>query len=301
MVQLRHEAEREPWDDRGRTSAGGPCFEEISNVDRRRITAGVSLLAAVAAVVLTSPPASGALTVASHPRIGAKIPSGSSTNAGWASSNWSGYAVTGGPYTSITGSWTVTKVTGSSRGATYSSTWIGIDGFNDSNLIQTGTEADYYNGSAHYNAWWEILPAAETPIATISVQPGDVLSANIFKITSGTNAGKWSITISDARGGQSFTTIQAYSGQLTSAEWIQEAPSVGGRIATLAQYGSPLTVDPGTVNGGNPGLVAADGGVMVQRHGFFGSTQVSTPSNPDSDSDGFNMAYGSQTPAVPGS
>jgi hypothetical protein len=260
-------------------------------VDRRRITTGVSLLAIAAALVLVSPPGGGALTaVASHPRIGAKLPGGASSTAGWASSNWSGYAVTGGPYTSITGSWNVAPVSRSQR-ATYSSTWIGIDGFNNSNLIQTGTEADYYNGATHYDAWWEILPAAETVIPSISVQPGDQMSANIHQLP----GGQWSITLSDSRGNQSFTITQSYKGQLTSAEWIEEAPSIG-RIATLAQYGSPLTIDPGTVNGGNPGLVAADGGVMVQRAG-----QVSTPSNPDSDTDGFAMRYGSTAPAPPGS
>jgi hypothetical protein len=271
-------------------------LEELSTVDRRRVSAGVSLLAATTAIVLASPPAAGALTtVASHPRIAAKLPGVQSANAGWASSNWSGYALTGGPYTSITGSWKVTKVAASSR-QTFSSTWIGIDGFNDSNLIQTGTEADYYNGAAHYNAWWEILPAAETPISTISVQPGDAMTANIFQITTGANAGKWSITISDVTRNQSFTTTQSYKGQLTSAEWIEEAPSIGSRVATLAHYGGPLTIDPGTVNGQNPGLVPADGGVMVQRAG-----QVSTPSTPDADADGFNMGYGSTAPAPPAS
>lgn len=265
---------------------------EFKHVDRRRITTGVSLLATVAALVLVSPPASRALTtVASHPRISAKPPGGGSSGAGWASSNWSGYAITGGPYTSITGSWNVAPV-GQSLHATYSSTWIGIDGFNNSNLIQTGTEADYYNGSTHYNAWWEILPAAETPISTISVSPGDVMTADIHQLSNG----NWSITITDTSRNQSFNTIQSYKGQLTSAEWIEEAPSIGGRVATLATYGSPLTIDPGTVNGGNPGLVAADGGVMVQRIG-----QVSTPSTPDSDRDGFAMQYGSSIPAAPGS
>ena len=260
-------------------------------MDRRKVTAGVSLLAGVAALVLVSPPAGGALTtVASHPRIAAKLPAGGASNAGWASSNWSGYAVTGGSYTSISGSWNVVPVSRSQR-ATYSSTWIGIDGFNDSNLIQTGTEADYYNGATHYDAWWEILPAAETVIPVITVQPGDAMSASIHQLANG----QWSISISDARGNQSFSITESYKGQLTSAEWIEEAPSIG-RIATLAQYGSPLTIDPGTVNGGNPGLVAADGGVMVQRAG-----QGSTPSRPDSDPDGFAMRYGSAAPSSPGS
>ena len=67
-------------------------------------------------------------------------------------------------------------------------------------------------------------------------------------------------------------------------------------MATLATYSSPDTFDPGTANGANPNLAAADGGVMVQRN-----HQVSTPSVPDGDTDGFNMAYGSTAPAPPGS
>ena len=78
----------------------------------------------------------------------------------WAASNWSGYAETG-TYTGVTGTWTIPTVAVSTS-ATYSSAWVGVDGFNDSNLIQTGTEEDYYSGAAHYNAWWEILPASET-------------------------------------------------------------------------------------------------------------------------------------------
>ena len=94
---------------------------------------------------------------------------------------------------------------------------------------------------------------------------------------------------------ESFTTQQAYSGPGTSAEWIEEAPTIGGHVATLAHYGE-ATFDPGTANGAGPNLTVTDGGVMIQRR-----TQVSTPSAPDSDSDGFNVAYGSTQPAAPAS
>jgi hypothetical protein len=70
----------------------------------------------------------------------------------WAASNWSGYAETG-IYTGVSATWSVPTVTASTS-ATYSSAWIGVDGFNNSDLIQTGTEEDYYSGAAHYNAWW---------------------------------------------------------------------------------------------------------------------------------------------------
>jgi hypothetical protein len=223
-----------------------------------------------------------------HPRI--PISWAGKKAAGWASSNWSGYAITGSGFKSATGQWTVTAAA-PSRKATYSSEWVGIDGYNNSNLIQTGTESDYYNGSAHYYAWWEILPASETVIPSIAVHPGDVMSASI---TQGTGS-SWTIKITDTRTGASFTTTQTYTGPQTSAEWIEEAPTVGGRVATLANYGL-ATLDPGTVNGANPLLTAGEGGVMVQK-----GIQVSTPSNPDADTDGFNAAYGSVAPAPPSS
>ena len=227
------------------------------------------------------------------PRIRLK-PSQTTTASGygWSSSNWSGYALSGnaGQYNSITGSWIVPTVT-PSKGSTYSSSWIGIDGFNNSSLIQTGTEQDYYSGKTHYDAWWEILPAAETVITNMTVKPGDHMTADITN----DGSGNWTITINDVTQNETFTTIQAYTGPAASAEWIQEAPTIGGHVATLANYGQ-TTFDPGTVNGANPNLVIADGGVMVQKR-----KQVSTPSAPDSDADGFNVAYGSTAPAAPAS
>ena len=220
-----------------------------------------------------------------HPRVQAAHRSG---NLGWSSSNWSGYAITGGPFNSVSGQWVVPTVTATKK-ATYSSTWVGIDGFNNGSLIQTGTEQDFFSHSGHYAAWWEILPAAETVIPSITVHPGDHFSASI---TSKGN-GSWTISITDTTTGRSFTTTQSYSGPRTSAEWIQEAPTVGGRIAPLAHYGSTV-IDPGTANGLNPGLIPADGGTMVA-----GGTTVSTPSNPDADTDGFRAAYGSTQPSPP--
>ena len=249
------------------------------------------LLSAPMAIPASASASSGAITHA--PRISLK-PSRTTTASGygWSSSNWSGYALSGttGQYNSITGSWTVPTVQ-ASKGPTYSSSWIGIDGFNNSNLIQTGTEQDYYSGSGHYSAWWEILPAAETVIPSMTVKPGDLMTASIKN----DGNGNWTITINDVTENESFTTTQAYTGPGQSAEWIQEAPTIGGHVAKLANYGQ-TTFDPGTVNGGNPGLVIADGGVMVQKN-----AQVSTPSAPDSDTDGFNIAYGSTAPAAPAS
>jgi hypothetical protein len=207
------------------------------------------------------------------------------------SSNWSGYALTGsvGSYHAVTAKWTVTPVQ-ASAGATYSASWVGIDGDGNTDLIQTGTESDYYGGAAHYDAWWEILPAPETPV--FSVKPGDVMTASITK-----GSLEWTITITDTTSGKTFTTNQAYTGPGSSAEWIEERPQVNGRLATLAKY-SKVTFDPGTLNGSDPHLASTERILMLNN---AGTKVISDPSKPDSDTDGFAVAHGSTAPAPPSS
>jgi Peptidase A4 family len=144
----------------------------------RRVLAAASVVG-TGAVVAGLPAGSAAgPAIFHHPRI--RVAGSGNKAAGWASSNWSGYALTGSGYSSVTAHWVVQAASRSHK-ATYSSEWVGIDGFSNSSLIQTGTESDYYNGAAHYDAWWEILPAAETVIPSIVVSPGDQMSAKITK------------------------------------------------------------------------------------------------------------------------
>src|ERR1700758_2409666 len=69
------------------------------------------------------------------------------------SENWSGYAVTGSAFTSAHGSWTVPAVNCSQTPNTYSSFWVGIDGYSSSTVEQTGTDSDCSGSSARYDAW----------------------------------------------------------------------------------------------------------------------------------------------------
>jgi hypothetical protein len=231
------------------------------------------------------------------------------SSIGWASSNWSGYAATSSaPYSGVTAQWKVPSVqpTGS---ATYSAAWTGIDGFTNNSLIQTGTEQDFYGGSAHYAAWWttsaqNFLEQQITTGCTGSgqcgaVAPGDTITATITETNASTHA--WTVTLTDANQSWSFTQSVTYTGPGASAEWIMEAPSIGGRIAPLAVYSSPVTFDPGTVNGGaSPALAPANSGELVQGHSRRLQV-VSIPSAPDADHDGFNISYGSTQPSAPAS
>ena len=273
---------------------------------------GLTLLGTGATVTAAAPVASQAFRLAPMHLVGVTSGHGgggatsATSSVCWKSSNWSGYALStsapsglpcvpgsGATYTSVTASWTVPTVTSGSRGSSYSAVWTGIDGFTNSNLIQAGTEQDVLSGTPHYDAWWEILPAAETVIPSVPVGPGDSITVNIHQVSGST----WFISLSDISTGKSFTTTQTYTGAGTSAEWIVEAPTVGGRQATLANYKS-ATFDLGTANGRSPGLISGSAGEIVQGSGF--RTQVvSVPSSPDSDSDGFACAYGAAQPPAP--
>jgi hypothetical protein len=208
----------------------------------------------------------------------------------------------------VSGTWTVPTVSGSRTQTTYSAAWTGVDGFTNSSLIQAGTEQDVVRGVARYSAWWEILPAAETVIPSITVQPGDVITVSIAQVTGTAN---WTITLTDkGHTGHAaqppFTITKTYSGPGTSAEWVLEAPQVGGRIATLASYGSTVfdqgtVTNPGSTSAVSPNLAGGTSGEMAQGN-FFRSTVVSIASAPDNGSpagDGFGIAYGSVAPAAP--
>jgi hypothetical protein len=149
--------------------------------------------------------------------------------------NWAGYVVTGasGSITTASGSWVQPAVTCPSSGNTYAAFWVGIDGYSDSTVEQTGTLAECQSGTATYFAWYEFYPRPSFEITTISVHAGDVMSASV-QYTSG----KFVVTITDVTTGQTFSTSAKVNAQRTSAEWIAEAPSSGGSILPLADFGT---------------------------------------------------------------
>ncbi len=209
---------------------------------------------------------------------------------GWTSNNWSGYAIQRrkrGSFYSISGCWTVPRIKPGKTNR-YASSWIGIDGYTNSALIQTGTEQEVENGKTVYYPWWEILPNTETRIA-YPVSPLDNMYAKITRLSKR----KWMIVLANKTKGWVFKTIQRYTGPGQSAEWIMEAPTNGGSIAILANYGT-ITFRRCRVNGRPPGLRRTDRGIMVQN----GRT-VSTPSLPGKGRDNFTIAYGSRIPRPP--
>ena len=166
------------------------------------------------------------------------------------SSNWSGYVAETNlsrpqpnSVTEVNGSWIVPKVTGPSTGSTYSAVWVGIDGAGNSTVEQDGTSEDVINGQPVYQAWWEMYSSGtQQPgqvISSMTVEPGDSITASVQYITSGAYAGQFYLSIVDnSRPNDSFSIYassaqyQSPLAQRSSAEWIVEAPEVGGSIAS---------------------------------------------------------------------
>ena len=147
------------------------------------------------------------------------------------SSNWSGYSASGGTFTSVTGTWTVPTVSATTAGA--DATWVGIGGIDSRDLIQAGTEATASGGEVSYNAWIEMLPASSKPIS-LGVNPGDWVTVTISE----KSADQWTIALKNITTGGAYNTTVQYASSHSSAEWVQEAPSVGRGTVPLDDFGT---------------------------------------------------------------
>jgi hypothetical protein len=156
-------------------------------------------------------------------------------------SQWSGYIVASDiqnpspVINSINASWTVPEVKPSENN-TFAGVWVGIGGYGEESLIQTGTEQEYINGRPVYYAWYELLPAYIVRVPNLRIRPGDTIKASISLVNE--NANTWSIKISDVTLSQNFKKDVTYNSSRLTAEWIVERPNVNGNTSTLANFGN---------------------------------------------------------------
>src|SRR5437660_4639683 len=159
------------------------------------------------------------------------------------STNWAGFAATGGVFTNVTTSWTQPTASCTSA-TTYSSFWVGLDGYNSSTVEQTGTSADCSGGSPRYYAWYEMYPKFPVNLS-IAVRPGDSMSGSVT--TDG--SGHFTLHIHNGTTGGDFVTTQTLKrARLASAEAIAEAPSGSGGVLPLTNFGT-ASFGSVTVNG----------------------------------------------------
>jgi hypothetical protein len=164
------------------------------------------------------------------------------------SSNWAGYAArrVGVDFKRVSGAWTVPAVDCSAApGATYSANWVGLGGYatGAQALEQLGTESDCSaSGKATYSGWFEVVPDVASP-AKLTIKPGDRMfaSATVAPATRVVT-----LTLADlTRRTKATKTVAAAAVDLTSAEWIVEAPSLcfgsassSCRQTALAKFGA---------------------------------------------------------------
>ena len=89
------------------------------------------------------------------------------------STNWSGYAVSGTTYKSVSGTWAqpTANCTSTSAATSSSAFWVGLGGNSTTSnaLEQTGTEVDCLaDGTVRYSAWYELLPAGSVKVPSRS-------------------------------------------------------------------------------------------------------------------------------------
>ena len=125
-------------------------------------------------------------------------------------------------YTNVTGTWVQPKVT-CAAGESYSAFWVGLGGFSaDSQALeQIGTESNCTaSGKAVYAAWYEIVPAPSIPIR-MKIRPGDRITTAV--LVQGTQV---ILQITNRTTHVRVTKrVTVAAPDLTSAEWIAEAPS----------------------------------------------------------------------------
>ena len=141
------------------------------------------------------------------------------------SSNWAGYAIHHSHVTfnKVIGAWQQPKPSCTPGVGTYSAYWIGLGGYdvNSNALEQIGTEADCsMSGAARMSAWYELVPAPSRSLK-LAVHAGDILAATVS-----VTGHRVRLELADETTHKTAVkTLIASELDLTSAEWIAEAPS----------------------------------------------------------------------------
>ncbi len=263
------------------------------------VTATVVALTAATvglAVVLAAPVSARSATVPGHgavtqparivsPQVSRAVRAHSLTNsavsADLASFNWSGYVAQGDTYSSVTSNWTQPAVVCSSKGIV--SFWVGLDGWGDSTVEQTGSGVDCRTGTPQYYAWWETFPTnSQQTYAGVAVEPGDAMSASVT-----VTGAKYSLTISDSTQDWTRTTLAAAPAGATNAtaEVVAEAASLNTAVTQLPNFGS-ATFTGSAIDGGSLQAASAQSINMVNNDsGVIAST------GPADDTGDFTVGY----------
>jgi hypothetical protein len=232
------------------------------------------------------------------------------------STNWSGYAqtsATNGTFTEVTDTFVVPTITAAAKGNQYAADWVGIGGFSDSTLVQTGIQVVAHTRkhvtTISYDAWTEHLPQPEKPLDELPIKAGDSVTATVQE----TATNQWLMEVTDNTTGVSQGVPVDYTSSGASAEVIHERPCIRAPcrtrdLARLAQTPN-ITFGPGSYSTTAPGSTPVTMPLLDTVPGLTlndivmtnnqETQSIATPSAPSSSDDGFVVADGSTPPAPP--
>ena len=199
------------------------------------------------------------------------------------SGNWSGgvlHATAGQNFKWVTADWVVPNVGAPTQGKWYySSNWIGLDGDGSPDVCQAGVECEVFQSGSNVTRniypWFEWYPLPETKITNLAISPGDMVT---MTVCTPTGAGSTTATVLFANhtsGASTTVNFAAPAGTKlvgNCAEWIVEAPTVGGTQSTIPDYGevffnsctASLTTPSGSsVNGGTGNTISLVSGTTT--------------------------------------
>jgi hypothetical protein len=217
-------------------------------------------------------------------------PGGPPATVGSTSRNWSGYVASSGTFTAVSGTWTIPTVSPSTSGtsARADATWVGIGGATATDLVQAGTQATVANGVVQYSAWVETLPQASRDVS-LAVAAGDTVTVSLAQQTAGT----WNITIQNTTSGGVYNGTVTYASSVSSAEWIEEAPTAGkGGVVLLDRFGTVQFTNASTVKDGQTVTPAAAGAQAVTMVNNKTGVTLATPSALGPDGASFTVTRG---------
>ena len=168
------------------------------------------------------------------------------------STNWAGYAVTGGSYTSVASNWVEPSVTCTANGIV--GFWIGLDGWGSTSVEQDGTGVDCSSGSPQQFAWWETYPENSIQVYDAPVAAGDRMSSEVAS----EGNGQYVMALTDWTANWSErNVVSAPTAQNASAEIVAEAVTNGDSITALPDFGS-IAFTGSAINGGSLQSAAAE-------------------------------------------
>ncbi len=157
----------------------------------------------------------------------------------------------------------------------WTSTWVGIDGWGSSDVLQSGIEFDAYcdggSTATYYSPWYEWYPLGEVRVTSLPIAPGDDIFVEVWN-TSATQGYAYMVNESDNTAVEvGFTAPLGTKLIGNSAEWVTERPSVSGSLATLTNYTdepywSAYAIDFG-YNVTGPGSASSFGVTMLDNSG----------------------------------